>query len=272
MRDVVAEVEVDPPLAPPARVHALQVRDLEQQVAARPQRPLDPLERLLRSGQVLDDVPRADDVEAVLRQVDVLDDAGLDVEAEPLARLPGHRLAGLDALHLEAGRARLVEEVPRRRADLEQPARVQVLLHERDPDPGLVAALRLVLVVGLAGRVLLEVLVVVELLEAVRSLERREQKPACRTAVKALGREELVHGRGRSTCPARGRGRLGAGGFTGDTGDCGSDAKVGHKCRAPRVGTAGDTDPREVRGIVPSAPGGNPAPPRCGVQRRRAWR
>ena len=84
----------------------------------------------------------------------------------------------LDALDVESRVARLGQEPARRAADLQQAPARRVGAQPRHPDGGLVAALDLVGVVGLAAGVRVEVVRRVEPVQLLRRPDRREHEPA----------------------------------------------------------------------------------------------
>ena len=75
-------------LASAGGLDAVDVRDLDEEMAAGDQRVAQADERVMGLAEVLDDVPGAGDVELAVGQVDLLDESGEHRYPEPLGRCP----------------------------------------------------------------------------------------------------------------------------------------------------------------------------------------
>jgi hypothetical protein len=159
---VVFRIERRPRALASPRRHAADIGDLDEKGAPRAQRPQDAVECVTWIGEVLDDVPRADRVEALGGQVDIFDEARRDLDPEPLCGAARDRCDRLDSAHTESGAAGLVEEVTGSGSELEQVSTGEIPLHEPYPQLRLEAALAVVALVVLPARIVAEVLGVVE--------------------------------------------------------------------------------------------------------------
>ena len=161
MADVVRGIEVEPARSAAPRIDALDVRDLDEEEPGRPQRDAQALECRARLREVLDHVPGANGVESLRLELGLLQESRPYVDAEALARLAREVRRRLDAGDFEARFPGLVEEMTGCGANLENPAALEEALDQPEPDARFVTSLGLVLGIGLAARILLEVLVAV---------------------------------------------------------------------------------------------------------------